>query len=102
MGLAWLLLVIFTMPIVAKEGHIYLHEYQSAHHAHADGTHHTEHDCSTCAICQFTMSSFTEADWVIPISGISLCFLLLATPYTKERYTFTTSANYLRAPPVTV
>ncbi|MDR0750069.1 MAG: hypothetical protein LBF62_10960 [Tannerellaceae bacterium] len=51
-----LLLAVFMIPFAVKAVHIHEH---SGHSCHDES--HARHDCHDCPVCQFTLSSFTEA-----------------------------------------
>ncbi|MDR1097045.1 MAG: SurA N-terminal domain-containing protein [Tannerella sp.] len=55
----WLLLAVFTLPFAVKAVHSYRTAGPSGHGC--SGTSHSHHDYSDCPVCQFTLSSFTEA-----------------------------------------
>jgi hypothetical protein len=65
--IVWLLLPVFVLPYAAKTVHtcqcVHTHTVERE-----ESGNHTQHDCNTCAICQFILSPFIETE-----SGIFNC-----------------------------
>jgi hypothetical protein len=59
----WLLLLLFALPPATRTVHacqcVYFNNIE-----HKEQNSHTHHDCNTCAICQFVLSPFTEAELI--------------------------------------
>ncbi|MDR2919888.1 MAG: hypothetical protein LBV72_11050 [Tannerella sp.] len=99
--LAWLLSVIFIIPYVAKGIHIYQNECCEELCSHCDGHHSHQHNCDTCPVCQFALSTFIEADFDKPDSGLTeFCSTLIYFLYNDKKYDSITHLDYLRAPPL--
>jgi hypothetical protein len=90
--MAWLLAALLVLPVAARTIHLCEEEY-------AAGANHTHHDCSTCAICHFAFSAFTEAEFTT-CDAIHLpaeCKPTLSIP--NKPYSPTLFTHGLRAPP---
>ncbi len=57
-GLAWLLVALLILPATTQAIHILEEEHAPAQDTHA------HHDCGSCAICHFTLSTFTGTESV--------------------------------------
>jgi hypothetical protein len=53
--MVWLLLAVFTMPVIVKTTHI----YSSCILEKNTDNSHSQHDCNTCLICKFAFTAFT-------------------------------------------
>ncbi|MDR2383351.1 MAG: hypothetical protein LBD76_05645 [Prevotellaceae bacterium] len=99
--IGWLLVILFALPPAAKDIHVCQCVYIQDHdhdHDHANSNNRLSHDCDTCAICQFVVFPFTEAE-----STEYVC--IVETIYSKS-YTYQEHINssivynyMLRAPP---
>lgn len=99
--LSWFLSVIFIIPYVAKGIHIYQNEYCEELCSHCEGHHDHEHHCDTCPICQFVLSTFTEADFDKPDNGLTeFCCTPVHSFFNDKKYDSVTHLDYLRAPPL--
>ncbi|MDR1592942.1 MAG: hypothetical protein LBS43_00480 [Prevotellaceae bacterium] len=93
----WLLLLLFALPPAAKTIHIchcvYVHDAEHEQH-----NHQTEHDCDSCAICQFVLFPFTETESTELTCTIETTYSSAIT--YNENITSSVTYNYmLRAPP---
>jgi hypothetical protein len=88
--ISWLLLLLFVLPQAAQTVHVC--QYVYIHDTDAD------HDCNTCAICQFVLSPFTET---VPNEMDCTVTLICSEPFTYNENTHVAVTwNYkLRAPP---
>ena len=94
---AWLLSVIFVIPLISKTVHFYENDH-SENNTHTE--HHAKHDCNNCQVCQFTLSSFSEVEPAI-LKDTPIVFCVeIVTLYKKRGNYLTTTSCYLRAPPV--
>lgn len=57
--MAWLLAALLVMPVAVRAIHLWEEEHGTAESAHP------HHDCGSCPICQFTLSTFTETEFVV-------------------------------------
>lgn len=95
--ISWLLLATFTPFFVVKALHH--HEEEKAAHSSCSDTRHSHLNNDGCAICQFSLSLFTEAatcDFTIILPLIP--FERVTTP-DKKAFALSYS-HYLRAPPM--
>ncbi|MDR1182007.1 MAG: hypothetical protein LBL13_08525 [Bacteroidales bacterium] len=95
--LVWLLLAIFTLPFVVKAIHIH-HTAEHSEHSCSDKSH-SRHDCGNCPVCQFILSSFTEAtvvdyDFRVMHSNFEPIISFQNNPYQQVLISYG-----LRAPP---
>jgi hypothetical protein len=94
----WLLLAVFALPFAAKTAHIY-HTANHEEHGCSDKSQSSHHDCNNCPVCQFTLSSFTEAtfidyDFRTIISDFEPAISFQNKPYQQVLFSYG-----LRAPP---
>jgi hypothetical protein len=90
---AGLLAVVLALPFTAKTLHLY-------HSIDCEAGDHAPHDCDTCPICCFTLSTFTEAfpadcTFAAPVAGRATVF-----PLREKIYSPLCIPYGLRAPPV--
>lgn len=95
--ISWLLLATFTPFFVVKTLHH--HEEEKTASSSCSDSHHSHRNADDCAICQFSLSLFTEA------SSCDFTIILPLIPYervtTPDKIAFVLSySHYLRAPPL--
>ncbi len=95
-AIAWLLMVMFVPQLAVKSVHIHHDEHHCEAHTPSSQGH--EQSCNDCAICHFTLSYSTPAEFV--------SFSFLTTSIGLERFAFHVSEAHttlltqsLRAPP---
>lgn len=94
----WLLLAVFTLPFAVKSVHIY-HTAEHSQHNCSDPSYE-HHNCSDCPICQFALSSFTEAVVLGYDFRIILYGFVYVIPFQNNPYQQVLIPYGLRAPPV--
>ncbi|MDR0185869.1 hypothetical protein ETF27_04770 [Prevotella brunnea] len=101
---AWLLLVVFTLPMVVRAFHVCQAESDAEEKVSVVLTSHhaAGHHAETCPICNFTFFSFFHPETIkvgafIPTYIIAVILFTVAGCYFAGKET-----NGLRAPPVFV
>jgi hypothetical protein len=99
--LAGLFAVIFSIPLITRTVHIYQNECEGEVCSHSDEhKHHAKHDCNTCLLCQFALSTFTEARLSTP-EVVQFVFRRSEFIIRQEKgFSAVVSSHQLRAPPV--
>jgi hypothetical protein len=92
------LLAMFAMPFPIRFAHLYQEE-DCFGCKHTEKHHNPQHDCSTCAICQFTLSTFVEAEITGAVSIPVSVPVKQIIPYIKEVNDRIPTSYYLRGPP---
>lgn len=97
--IAWLLLALFTLPMVVKSVHVCQVETEVAAGHHAAGQHSQGHDADSCAICHFAFFNYMKAA-NIQLDGVAVIilgflFLACATACVRPEV----EVISLRAPP---
>jgi len=98
--IAWLLLLVFNLPILIKNIHIYQNECADYLHGHATGDK-AKHDCNTCPVCQFVYSTFLADDLDHTSNLITVFSCEISIPYIAGNYYSDHTYISLRAPPFT-
>jgi hypothetical protein len=89
--LVGLLTVLLALPYTIQSTHI--HSFDTA-----TATADSSHDCNNCPICQFSFSSFTEAEALVYAPLLSPSTFIPAIPQDKPYISHYLSPT-LRAPP---
>src|SRR3712207_3435754 len=100
--IAWMLMAIFLLPFIVKSVHVCAVDDAATYGtSQAAGQHSPGHDADNCAICHFTLFSFTKAATlvlqalVVVTTGVFVCMVV---PKCRQRQVAVVS---LRAPPST-
>ncbi|MCK9155479.1 MAG: hypothetical protein M0P12_05135 [Paludibacteraceae bacterium] len=91
--IVWLMMAIFALPFIVKIVHICTSEEVECC---ADGDHH---DCNTCPVCQFTLSTFTESPVISYDFTVTPVYYEPFISYCEDIHKFAHEAYGLRAPP---
>ncbi|MDR3143211.1 MAG: hypothetical protein LBU37_16015, partial [Tannerellaceae bacterium] len=94
----WLLLAVFALPFAVKAVHIRHTSGHSGHSCHDES--HERHDCHDCPVCQFTLSSFTEATAVDYDFKVVSYHVKPVISFRKKPYQKVLISYGLRAPPL--
>jgi hypothetical protein len=94
----WLLLAVFAIPFAVKTVHIYHTAEHLEHSCHDES--HAHHDCHDCSVCQFTLSSFTEATVAAYDFKVVSYHVRPVISFQKKPYQKVLISYGLRAPPV--
>jgi len=102
----WLMTAVFAMPFVVRSMHTFVAEYGSSHcishcsHHHGEDNHHgNSHDCNTCPVCKYVISSFDRTETVsLAIHSSTSCSILPVANAEKGFTPFYATIS-LRAPP---
>jgi hypothetical protein len=94
----WLLSAVLTMPFAVKTIHI-CHAAEHSEHSCSDESH-AHHDCNDCPVCQFTLSSFTEATVADYDFTVIPCRFEAVISLWKKPYRQVLISYGLRAPPM--
>jgi hypothetical protein len=94
----WLLLLLFALPPAVKTIHIChcVYAHDAEHEKHNNGQ--LNHDCNTCAICQFVLFPFTETESTEFTCTIETSYSKSVT-YNENIVSSVTYSYMLRAPP---
>ena len=99
MLIAWLLLVLFMLPMVVKAVHVCQVESELAVGHKTAGQHSQSHDTDTCKICHFAFFNYMRATDIrldaVAVIFFGFLFLSAVTPYRRPEVEVTS----LRAPP---
>ncbi len=96
--IAWLLSAVLMLPILAKTIHVYQNKCCEEQCGHSD-RHHSDHDCNTCSICQFTFYSFIEADLSHAGALLPGFYCPQFVEDEEKGYCSIVPVGFLRAPP---
>lgn len=96
---SWLLLAVFALPLITKTIHIYENEYETECCTHSGDHRASKHDCDSCPVCQFTLSSFVKTELTCFNSALTISYFPVFTLYQEEVYNSISHNFYLRAPP---
>lgn len=99
--LAWLLAMVFVLPLVARAVHIYGSGCGEEVCCHS-GEHSSKqqpHDCDSCPICQFSFYSFTETDLLHHTAILTEYCCRVFIRYEESGFATLIHSAYLRAPP---
>jgi hypothetical protein len=94
----WLLSAVLTMPFAVKIIHI-CHAAEHSEHSCSDEPH-AHHNCNDCPVCQFTLSSFTEATVADYDFTVIPCRFEAVISLWKKPYRQVLISYGLRAPPM--
>ena len=99
MLVAWLLLVLFMLPMVVKAVHVCQVESELAVGHKTAGQHSQSHDTDTCKICHFAFFNYMRATDIrldaVAVIFFGFLFLSAVTPYRRPEVEVTSP----RAPP---
>lgn len=99
MLVAWLLLVLFMLPMVVKAVHVCQVESELAVGHKTAGQHSQSHDTDTCKICHFAFFNYMKATSIqlndVVIILLGFLFLACVTRYVRSEV----EVISLRAPP---
>lgn len=95
---AWLLLVLFMLPVVVKAVHV-CNVHDTSEHS---STQAGNHDTGNCSICHFAFLSFDKAESII-FAVVAIAAATTAPFFFKAGYRFDPIAlTTLRGPPHTL
>lgn len=95
---AWLLLGVLVMPLIAKPLHVCHHHKATDEDAH-ESNHSDQHGCGDCPMCHFMLSPFVEVEVENHTFEVALCILSKKTGLASFGKT-PVDFFQLRAPPV--
>lgn len=98
--IAWLLMVVFTLPLIVKTLHVCQVNADSRSGVSAMAGHHGDgHDEADCAICHFAFFTFTGAEHVVlAVIAVPVLFVFLRRPDEQCSHRCSRVLS-LRAPP---
>lgn len=96
--IAWLLSAVFLLPVVTKTIHVYQNGCGGEACAHSD-EHHSNHDSSSCSICQFTFYSFVATDFCQVGVFLTESYYSFFIPDREKGFRSDILFGFLRAPP---
>lgn len=100
--MAWLLLVVFALPMVVKTLHVcHLEEYaESSQQTSVSAQHAVGHNADDCQICHFAFFSFLKADTIYLGTIVPILISIALSFYAVGYYRTGKDTLTLRGPPV--